>query len=87
MTYMGFQLVALLYTPIQIIIGLVLLYIYIGISFLAGMGVMIVLMLFTLVFSKVVSKNNDKLLKAKDARMKITEEILQIIKYIKINAL
>lgn len=87
MTYMGFQLVALLYTPIQIIIGLVLLYMYIGISFLAGMGVMIVLMLFTLVFSKVVSKNNDKLLKAKDARMKITEEILQIIKYIKINAL
>lgn len=84
---MGFQLVALLYTPIQIIIGLVLLYMYIGISFLAGMGVMIVLMLFTLVFSKVVSKNNDKLLKAKDARMKITEEILQIIKYIKINAL
>lgn len=87
MTYMGFQLVALLYTPIQIIIGLVLLYMYIGISFLAGMGVMIVLMLFTLVFTKVVSKNNDKLLKAKDARMKITEEILQIIKYIKINAL
>lgn len=70
---MGFQLVALLVTPIQIVIGLVLLYLYIGISFFAGMGVMIVLMLFTLGFSKVVAKNNDKLLKAKDVRMKITE--------------
>ncbi len=87
MTYMGFQLVALICTPIQIVIGLVLLYMYIGVSFLAGMGVMVILMLFTLTFSKVVAKNNDKLLKAKDTRMKITEEILQIIKYIKINAL
>lgn len=84
---MGFQLVALICTPIQIVIGLVLLYMYIGVSFLAGMGVMVILMLFTLTFSKVVAKNNDKLLKAKDTRMKITEEILQIIKYIKINAL
>jgi ABC-type bacteriocin/lantibiotic exporter with double-glycine peptidase domain len=84
---MGFQLVALICTPIQIVIGLVLLYMYIGVSFLTGMGVMVILMLFTLTFSKVVAKNNDKLLKAKDTRMKITEEILQIIKYIKINAL
>jgi ABC-type bacteriocin/lantibiotic exporter with double-glycine peptidase domain len=87
MTYMGFQVVSVLYAPIQIIIGLTLLYNYIGPSFLVGLGVMIVLMLFTLVFTKISTKGNDQLLKAKDARMKMAEEILQIIKYIKVNAL
>lgn len=72
MTYMGFQMVALFFTPIQICIGLYLLYIYIGPSFLVGTGVMITLMIFTLFFSKVASKQNDKLLKAKDKRMKAT---------------
>lgn len=87
MTYMGFQMVALLFTPFQIVIGLYLLYLYIGPSFLVGTGVMVVLMVFTLGFSKIASRQNDKLLKAKDARMKLAEEILQIIKFIKINAL
>ena len=56
---MGFQLTSLLFTPIQIAIGLVLLYVYIGISFLVGLGVMIVMMIFTLIFSKVAAKAND----------------------------
>lgn len=67
---MGFQMVALLFTPIQIIIGLYLLYVFIGPSFLMGTAIMIILMIFTLIFSKVASKYNDKLLKAKDRRMK-----------------
>ena len=66
MTYMGFQMVALFFTPVQIAIGLYLLYVYIGPSFLVGTGVMFLLMIFTLFFSKVASKYNDKLLKAKD---------------------
>lgn len=73
MTYMGFQMVALLFTPFQILIGLYLLYLYIGYSFLVGTAVMLVLMLFTLVFSKIASRQNDKLLKAKDVRMKLAE--------------
>ena len=59
LTYMGFQMVGLLYAPIQIIIALVLLYYYIGISFLVGTGVMILLMLSTLIFSKIAAKSND----------------------------
>lgn len=59
LTYMGFQMVGLLYAPIQIIIALVLLYYYIGISFLVGTGVMILLMLSTLIFSKIAAKGND----------------------------
>ena len=86
MTNFGFQLAGILFAPAQIIIGLLLLYLYIGISFLVGLGVMILLMISTLLFSKVSTKVNDKLLKAKDERMKITEEILEIIKFIKVNA-
>ena len=59
MTNMGFQLTSLLFTPIQITVGLVLLYVYIGISFVVGLGVMIVMMIFTLIFSKVAAKAND----------------------------
>ena len=62
MTNMGFQLVALFCTPFQVAIGLVLLYFYIGVSFLVGLAVMIGLMLVTLVFSKISAKSNDELL-------------------------
>jgi uncharacterized membrane protein (DUF485 family) len=61
----------LLYAPIQIVFGLALLYLYIGLSFLVGFGVMVILMLFTMIFSKIAANNNDRLLKAKDARMKV----------------
>lgn len=70
---MGYQMGALIYTPVQIIIALILLYLYIGISFLVGLGVMILLMCFTLFFSKIATTYNDELLKAKDIRMKVTE--------------
>lgn len=70
MTSLGFQLICLIVVPFQIIIGLTLLYTYIGVSFLVGTGVMIALMLCTLIFSKIAASGNDKLLKAKDARMK-----------------
>lgn len=73
MTYFGLQLTSILFTPIQILVGLFLLYWYIGISFLVGLGVMIGLMLFTFLFSKISAKVNDQLLKAKDARMKVAE--------------
>lgn len=72
MTNMGFQLVSLFFTPFQFVIGLYLLYIYIGPSFMIGTGVMIVLILVTFIFLKVSSKYNDKLLNAKDERMKLT---------------
>ena len=87
MTYMGYQLVALIFTPFQVVVGLYLLYSYIGVATFVGLGVMILMMLFTLAFTKVAASANDELLKAKDGRMKVTEEIIQIIKFIKINAL
>jgi hypothetical protein len=73
MTYMGFELVSLLYAPIQIVFGLVLLEIYIGISFIVGFAIMILLMLITMILTKIALTNNDLLLKAKDMRMKVGE--------------
>ena len=76
MTYLGFQISGVLFAPIQIAIGLLLLYFYIGISFLVGLGVMIIMMILTLIFTRIATTANDILLKAKDERMKVTEEIL-----------
>lgn len=86
MTYMGFQLTALIFTPLQVILGLWLMYNFIGISFLSGIGVMILTITLTFVFSKISIKANENVLKAKDERMKVTEEIFSIIRFIKINA-
>jgi ABC-type bacteriocin/lantibiotic exporter with double-glycine peptidase domain len=84
---MGFQLVSIFYFPLQIGVSFYILYTYIGISFLVGIGTMIVMMVITLIITRISTKENDKLLVAKDARMKTTEEFLNIIKFVKINAL
>jgi ATP-binding cassette subfamily C (CFTR/MRP) protein 1 len=86
MTYMGFQLTALIFTPIQVLIGLWLMYNFIGISFLSGVGVMVVTIFMTFVCAKISIKANENVLKAKDERMKVTEEIFNIIRFIKVNA-
>ena len=66
MTYMGFQLTAIFFTPIQVLIGLWLMYSFIGISFLSGVGVMIFTIGLTFIFSKFSVKLNESVLKAKD---------------------
>jgi uncharacterized membrane protein len=55
---MGFQLASLLFTPFQVIFGLWLMYSYIGISFLAGIMVMILTIILTFFFSKITIKAN-----------------------------
>ena len=73
MTYMGTHLVNLIFAPPQIIIALYMLYYYLGGAFLVGVGVILLIMGFTLCFTKVSTSANDEQLKAKDARMKVTE--------------
>lgn len=58
MTYMGFQLTAIIFTPLQVLIGLWLMYSFIGISFLSGVGIMILTIILTFVFSKISIKAN-----------------------------
>lgn len=87
MTNMGTQLTSALYTPIQIIIGVGLMYQYIGISFASGMSAMILMIGITFFVAKKISVVNENTLNAKDKRMKITQQILDIIRFIKVNAL
>ncbi len=61
-------------------------YNFIGISFLSGVGVMLVTIFMTFVCAKISIKANENVLKAKDQRMKVTEEIFNIIRFIKVNA-
>lgn len=73
MTYIGFQITAIIFCPIIMIVSLFLLYFYLGVSFLVGTGIMILVMLLTFILSRILAKVNEELLKAKDARMKVTE--------------
>ncbi len=66
MTYMGYQLTALIFAPIQVLIGLYLMYSFIGISFLSGIGVMILTLGLTILLSKITVRLNENVLKAKD---------------------
>ena len=65
----------------------IFLYFYIGVAFFAGIGAMTITILLTMVMTNFLTKINDSILKKKDERMKVTEELLQIIKFIKINAM
>ena len=56
---MGFQMTTVLFCPFQIVLGFLLLYFYIGVSFLVGIGIMILLMIFTGIFSTVLAKKNE----------------------------
>jgi hypothetical protein len=55
---MGSQLTSVLYTPLQIILGIYLMYSYIGVSFAAGMTVMVLMILSTFFIAKQISKVN-----------------------------
>lgn len=88
MTYLEFYTAAVLFFPIRLSIGIYLMYSFIGVSFLAGIGVILVMGVFIFVNSKFNANvnANEKLLKAKDKRMKVATEIFNLILFIKINA-
>lgn len=69
---MGYYTTAVLFVPIQLAVGIFLMYNFIGISFLAGMGIILLMGVVVFLMNKKLTKANDVLLKAKDKRMKIT---------------
>jgi ATP-binding cassette subfamily C (CFTR/MRP) protein 1 len=87
MTYAGLQLASFFYGPMQIIFALIMMYFYVGISFLVGTSVIAFVMVFNYIVSKKINKLNEEVLKAKDERMKVTEEMLDIMRFIKISAI
>ena len=56
---LGLQIAALLFAPIQIIAGLIMLEIYIGISFTVGLGMMMMMILLTFILGRIYAKGND----------------------------
>jgi len=62
-------------------------YIFIGISFLSGVVMMVIMIGLTYFVSKVTVNYNKDVLKAKDKRMKATQQMLNSIRFIKIHGL
>lgn len=72
MTSLGFYTSAVIFFPIQLGIGVFLMYRFIGISFLAGIGVILIMGVFIFINSKFNARANEKLQKSRDKRMKTT---------------
>lgn len=58
----------------------------IGISFLLGMGAMFLVGSFNFILGKLYTKYQKQLTQEKDKRIKITTEIFNSIKFIKVNS-
>jgi ATP-binding cassette subfamily C (CFTR/MRP) protein 2 len=69
---LGFYCNAIIFFPIQLAVGMFLMYRFIGVAFLAGIAVILIMGLFIFINSKLMLKTNDKLLVSKDKRMKTT---------------
>lgn len=74
------------FLPLQLGIAISIMYEVIGISFIAGVGVMLITFVFNMIISKYYTVFQKKLLFAKDDRMKLANEIISSIKMIKVNA-
>ena len=83
----GYHISAFFYGPIQIVAGLFLIYTFVGTSFLGAVGVMVLLAIFSFVNGRTQRAINEKVLKAKDERLKVTKEMLDIIRFIKISVI
>jgi ABC-type bacteriocin/lantibiotic exporter with double-glycine peptidase domain len=87
LVYVGDQVAAFFYGPFQIIVGLFMMYFVLRLTFLTTIGIIAILLVISYLISKIGARLNVRSLKAKDERMKATEEMLDIIRYIKISAI
>lgn len=72
MSDIGWNASSLIFSPTVLVVGIVLMYSYIGVAFVSGMGVMIVISVLVYFLTKYQTRANDTLLVAKDERMKVT---------------
>lgn len=70
-------------SPFQIIIATYLLYQTFGISVLSGISILLFLLPLTLVILTIAKRFQDKQMKLKDERVKITSEVISGIKILK----
>jgi ABC-type bacteriocin/lantibiotic exporter with double-glycine peptidase domain len=84
---MGNQITLFFNSPLVIIFGLITMYFVLGITFLTAVGIMIIVLTCSYFLTKISQKLNQKVMAAKDNRMKSTAEMLDIIRYIKITTI
>jgi ABC-type multidrug transport system fused ATPase/permease subunit len=75
-----------MFMPIQIVVALYLMFDFIGISFLAGLGVIFLTSIFNFLIGKQTWVLQKALMKAKDDRTKQANELYSSIKFVKVNA-
>ncbi|KRX07923.1 P-loop containing nucleoside triphosphate hydrolase [Pseudocohnilembus persalinus] len=80
------QIASLVFLPVQLVVGLYLIYAYVGVSFIGGLIVIIILGAANYFITKLQVKYQKILMTKKDGRMKVTNEIFGQIKFIKVNA-
>ncbi len=85
LTYAAWELASVINLPITLGVGIYLMWASVGITFLSGLGVILVLSLVNFLFSKIYIKLSDKIMGKKDERMAVASEILNGIKYIKMS--
>ena len=78
-------LIFFVFGVIEIIVGLVLFYLFIGIQFFIVIGIMVLINLVSYKIGKSTIHYNMQILETKDERINATEEMLRIIKHIKTN--
>ena len=71
------------YLPLKLVLIFFLLYNYVGISFLAGIGLCILLIPLNQVIAKKLHRYNDRLMSHRDSRLKLLHEIMGNMKSIK----
>lgn len=72
--------------PFQVAVTLYLLYLQVGIVFLAGVGLAVIMIFFNRYLAKQIGKYNSAMMKEKDNRVKLMTEILLGIRVVKFNA-
>jgi ATP-binding cassette subfamily C (CFTR/MRP) protein 1 len=75
-----------LFLPIRLVIGIFLMYSLVGMHFMSGLGVMILVCIINYFQGKALGRNSRKIMEASDERMKATNETINGIKLIKMNA-
>lgn len=85
--YLAQRLIYFFFGVVEIVVGLLLLYVFIGILFLIPLVTMIVINMISFSIGKKTIHYDMKILQKKDDRMNATEQMLSIIRHIKINAL
>jgi len=85
LNYAAWDLANVITLPVVLGVGIYFMWVSVGISFLSGLGVILVMSLINFLFSKMYFKISEKTMEKKDERMAVATEILNGIKYIKMS--